>query len=113
MAFLSAHPMEHKRALEQFLQKNSFFGPTPAENVQIALIVWPARPFAEEPLAIPENAVVVRLQQFLVEGLEILVNLLDRTSAQEDRQSHLHSLELSLMQKLRPGESEDRSGGSP
>ena len=88
--------------------------PAPGQNIQAALVVGPAAPLAEAPFTIPEDIAMGLFQQTSVEGREVLIDRLCRATAQEDRQPHLPSLELPLVQQLRPGEGEDRHGrGAP
>src|SRR5512143_3469689 len=83
------------------------FDPAPGQNVQATLVVGPAAPLTEAPMTVPDDVTINRFQELLVEGSEIRINALGRATAQKDRQPHLPSLELPLMQKLCPGEGED------
>ncbi len=63
---------------------------------------------AEAPVAVPEEIAMGRVQKASVEGSEIMIDRLCRAAAEEDRQPHPPSLELSLVQQPGPGERENR-----
>ena len=82
--------------------------PAPGEDVLAALVVGPPAALAEAPLAVPEEITMGHVQKASVEGSEIMINRLCWASAEEDRQPHPPSLELSLVQEPGSGESENR-----
>ena len=86
--------------------------PAPGENIPAAPVVGPAAFLAEAPFAVAKDITMDLLQQASVEGREVLIDRLCRAAGEKDRQPHLPSLELPLVQQPGPGEREDRHGRS-
>jgi len=74
--------------------------PAPTQNIQIALVVRPAGPLTELPLTIPEDVIVDRLQEAMIEGHKVRIDLLNRTAAEEYRKPNLPSLELPFVKEF-------------
>ncbi len=84
--------------------------PGPGHQVQETGVVRPARAPAELPVRLPQSLQEIGIQKRLVERLEVRVDRLLRTAAEEDRKLDLPSLKLPFVEESRAGKGSDGYG---